>query len=484
MPHPPRTRKSKRINGPAAKPPLGDLPRDIAFRAVARQARIWPQLDLAALDSRVSGGAQTAPPAPMSHLDEAFAHAIYDTVIRRWLTLAHLVGKHLTQDFAGLEPRMRAALLCGAAQIIFLDRVPAHAAINHAVEWAKRMIRPGAAGMVNAVLRKVAALKSPDNHPAAASDWETTDCLPLPDGHAVPLLADTMPTDPLERLGVITSHPLPLLQHWSRAQTPDAVHRRALHSITDPPTILNLRHASAYTIAAIDPAHLQPHRLEGHAVFTGPHAALASLLESHADIWAQDPASSGAIRSIAFLRPRRIIDLCAGLGTKTRQLAFTFPDAEIVATDVDRTRFATLSRTLSRLACDRIHVEPMDKVRMRFGWADLVVLDVPCSNTGVLARRPEASYRFSPDALKSLAATQRQIIADAIPLLTDSPDSRGSILYATCSLEPEENAEIVKWAARWHRFTGREQRVVEPTGLPGGTAAEYHDGAFSVHLVR
>jgi 16S rRNA (cytosine967-C5)-methyltransferase len=120
----------------------------------------------------------------------------------------------------------------------------------------------------------------------------------------------------------------------------------------------------------------------------------------------------------------------------------------------------------------------------RAGWADLILLDVPCSNTGVLARRPEARYRFNEKSLASVAGVQRQIIADSIPLLTDTASHRGSILYATCSLEAEENVAQPAWARKWHGYKGSAERSQEPAGLPGSDAAEYRDGAYSVLLTR
>src|SRR5690606_20253861 len=114
-------------------PPLGDAARDTVFRRLARQAHRFPELDVRPFE-----------PANLSTRDAAFAHAIEDVVVRRWLTLEHLLSTHLTQPFGELEPRVRAALLAGSAQLLFLDSVPVHAAINHAVEWAKQRIRPGA----------------------------------------------------------------------------------------------------------------------------------------------------------------------------------------------------------------------------------------------------------------------------------------------------------------------------------------------------
>jgi 16S rRNA (cytosine967-C5)-methyltransferase len=197
----------------------------------------------------------------------------------------------------------------------------------------------------------------------------------------------------------------------------------------------------------------------------------------------QDPSSAGAIRSIADLRPRLIVDLCAGQGTKTRQLAATFPEARILATDIDAERFARLQATFAKSS--QVEVAPFQRVRdASLMKADLVLLDVPCSNTGVLPRRVEARYRFSAKTTASITEAQRQLIADSIPLLNTAPGSKPAILYATCSIEPEENQAQAAWARQWHRFAISRERLVLPAGGPGDPATGYHDGAYSVLLTR
>src|SRR5690606_16359092 len=110
------------------------------------------------------------------------------------------------------------------------------------------------------------------------------------------------------------------------------------------------------------------------------------------------------------------------------------PEARIIATDVDASRFADLAQTFANHA--RVRVMKVDEVRRDFaGQADLLLLDVPCSNTAVFARRPEARYRWSDRATRELVALQRRIIADALPLVAPA----GHILYSTCSLDEREN---------------------------------------------
>jgi 16S rRNA (cytosine967-C5)-methyltransferase len=115
------------------------------------------------------------------------------------------------------------------------------------------------------------------------------------------------------------------------------------------------------------------------------------------------------------------------------------------------------------------------------GKADLVLLDVPCSNTGVLARRVEARYRFDREHLDRLKGMQRQIIADSIRLLRRGSGSCG-ILYSTCSLDQNENHEQAVWASRWHGLGLAREHVRQPEGLPGDGPERYSDGSYAVLL--
>src|SRR5262249_2746188 len=144
------------------------------------------------------------------------------------------------------------------------------------------------------------------------------------------------------------------------------------------------------------PESLAPHDQHGSHLFTGSRAELVALLDSRCDLWVQDPASSRAIASVAHLRPSLVIDFCAGQGTKTRQLAATFPEVQIIATDTDAARYETLRTTFRHAARVRV-VRPETLLSEFAGRADLILLDVPCSNTGVLARRVEARYRCGRD---------------------------------------------------------------------------------------
>lgn len=442
--------------------------RETAARKLAEHAKRWPDFNLAPLQT--------------DHLDSrdaALAHAIYDAGMRRWITLEWLLNKFLEKPLTQLEPPLQGILISGAAQLVFFDRIPVHSAIDETVELAKNALRIGAGALANAVLRRVAEavgerhLYSVDTTITPTTSDLPLDRLPLSDGGSVTLNTLRLPDDWAARTGIATSTPAWLLKRWSARRARNQSLALAMHGLIAAPTLLNTRHANAPL-----PDSLTAHSRPRSHVFNGTREELSNLLAARHDIWVQDPASQSsieeAVRKITT-PPRLIIDLCAGQGTKTRQLAATFPSAQIIATDTDERRLTTLTNFFAGNAQVEV-VAPADILLRFHGKADLILLDVPCTNTGVLSRRVEAKYRCDDEQLKRLTDTQKQIIADSIPLLRSRP--RGQILYSTCSLEPEENQSQADWAARWHNFKIAHHESLTPAGTPGGDPRGYNDGAF------
>lgn len=437
--------------------PLG--PRSAACRAVEAHARRFPDL--------LAQGPETAGLSPQ---DAALARAIYRAVMTRWTLLAALLERRLTGPWARQQPAVQAGLLVGAAQLMLLDHVPAHAAIDETVEAVKRRAGPKSAGLINAVLRRVAADLSAERR----ETWTNArDEFPLSGGGAGVLAEAWLPEDEHQRLALVTGIAPWALARWASTLGPLEARRIAWHSLTEPPVVVRTAHASGPL-----PRGLAPHRAPGSAVWVGG-AGLGEMLDESPGLWVQDASSSAAVEAVADLRPAVVVDMCSGTGTKTRQLRATFPDAVVVASDADRARVELLRR---RFESDPgVVVEPLEELRER--WlerGDLVVLDVPCTNSGVLARRPEARHRLSSAQLDRLAGVQRQIQADAIPLLAP----RGAVLLSTCSIEPEENAGQAQWMARWHGFKASRQTEHRPEGGPGLDPAVYRDGAGAVLLTR
>ncbi len=446
-------------DGPArAGSDASQTPRDLLHERLRAQARRFPDLDLSPLDT-----------AGLEPRDADLVLAIEREVYRRWLTIRALASAYLQNPFEKLQPAAQAGLLVGAAQILFFDRIPAHAAINESVGWVRRRQGKKPAGLVNAVLRRISELVA---ERIATYDPGALDQIPLSDGRGLRLVRPLLPADPIDRLAVATSHPVSLCRHWLLRLDRREIELRCLHSLVHPPIILNARHA-----VSPPPGHLvEEHAAPGHFVFSGSSAELRHLLAGRDDVWVQDPASSEVVELLRDRTPRLILDVCAGRGTKTRQLARLFPESRIVATDIDAERRADLQSVFA--GQERVEtIDPADLTRF-IGQADVVCIDAPCSNSGVLPRRLEAKYRLLPRGLASIRDLQRQITADSLRLLADD----GVLLYATCSVEPEENEGHVEWIQRWHEKQPISSRALAPRGLPGGDRRDYSDGSFAACL--
>jgi len=455
------------------------------MEAVERQVRRFP--DLAADEPAA---------ADLSAADRALAGAIYHTTIQRWLTLEHLLGRLARGRWTGIEPRLRAILMSGGAQVLFLDGVPNYAAVDQSVSLARRHLRAGAAKMANAVLRR---LTQAVDQPRAVEPWQPdASVIPLDAEHVLrlnqPMLPD--PADRLNHLAAALSHPTRLLATWLKQFDIRRTKRIALHGLQTPPCIVHVGDdpapgpmagsANTAPAAATDPAEVsEPEALfDRHAVdprfvvWRGTHEQLRGFLHADpAQRWVQDPAAALSIdrlhRATAERPPGTILDYCAGSGTKTRQLALAFPETRIVATDPDAERFAALTAVAE--VYPNVLAVPFDAVDNSAGPVaepvDAVLLDVPCSNTGVLARRGEARYRYSRKTLTNLIDLQRRIVNQAAPRLRDD----GWLAYSTCSVDRAENQQQARHAADRLRRPIRE----EVGQLPGGqTDRHWSDGAY------
>ncbi|MCP3903483.1 MAG: hypothetical protein GY715_07580 [Planctomycetes bacterium] len=430
--------------------------REIVTQRLARRVRQFPVLEITALDT-----------SALERRDAALAAAIDHAVARRWLTLRAILSGGLRRPWDTLEPRLRAVLLAGAAQCFFLERVPDHAIINEAVEHVKVFVRPGAASLVNAVLRRTADLRE---ELLDADDPTRRDTVPLADGRAWRLREPVFAADEATRLAERTSHPEAVLARWRRTLGTGPAEALVHHDLIHAPIIL----------AGFDtpPPDSAPHREPGFLVYRGAPDALHEILRATPGARVQDPASAQPVAATAQLCPGLVIDACAGRGTKTGQLAALHADAHIVATDVDAVRRSSLHESFD--GHERVEVVEPERLGPFRQRADLLVLDVPCSNTGVLGRRVEAKYRFDADHLDQLVRLQQRIVVDTYDLL--APD--GHLLYATCSIDASENEDQVRWIEETFgmRLVDGAQQL--PTGRPGDDDREYTDGGYWALLRR
>ena len=326
----------------------------------------------------------------------------------RWqLTLDHLIERHLRTPLTGLDARVRAALRLGLYEARRM-RTPAPVAVAEAVRVTKTLA-PRAAGLVNAVLRRAVAERWPDARDTALPLW------------------------------LRYSHPEWLVERWSSHLGEDAT-VAALAADQEPAPLYLLTAVSAVDRLAAAGCVLQPHPAVAGiaAVSSGVEAAVAALRVGRA--YAMDPTAA-AVARVLPVAGGTVVDLAAAPGGKSLVLASERPGGRLLAADRSLGR-ALLMRANLALAgrASSVAVADAGAPPLRPASCGAVVLDAPCSGTGTLRRHPEIRWRLRPGDLGTLAATQRRLAHAAAELLAPG----GYLLYATCSLEPEENAEVVR----------------------------------------
>ena len=421
----------------------GARPDPLAARALA--LRVLQRVEREGAHSDAALAAALAA-SPLTGLDRAFAtRLVYGTLAWQARLDWHLAGL-AARDPSRLDPPVRLILRLGLYQLLLLDRVPPHAAVATSVDLAKRL-RPRAAGLVNAVLRRAA---------------RAARALPLPDPH----------DDPVRHLAVSLSHPEWLVARW-RTRFGDRELQALLAADNDEaPTVLRARLGDRDTLVArLAQAGInaRPCRFAPEAVAVGggdPHAlpGYAAGLFS-----VQSEASQLVARLLAPQPGMRVLDACAAPGGKATYLAELIRGSGLVVALDRRARgAAAVAAAARRLDLHRLLVAVVDAraagdVLCGTGF-DRILIDAPCSGLGTLRSHPELRWRHLPADLARLALLQRQILDGILPLLRPG----GALVYATCTITEEENEELV---GAWLADHPRLERESAAAHLPAAAAS-------------
>ena len=408
--------------------------------------------------------AEGGPGASARDPERGLAGAIVRTAVRRWLTIRHLIRQAGQRDPDTLEPVVCASVLGGVAELVGLNGTPDPIVVDAHVE-SIRPHRPGATKLVNAILRRVIDLRG---EPIESADLKDPSHLPLGGGHGWQLSEPIMlpGDDSLAILSVRSGMPRGLIRRWAREQGLEEATRGAWHGIMQAPVVIQDIDASQAEKLGLLP-HVEPN------AYVLPREANPGAVIQATGGRIQDVGAARAVDFTLDLAPTTILDPCAGGGTKTDQMRRRFPNAHITAWDPDQER---QDRLRIRFADDdgvTVSEQPPE------GTFDLVLLDVPCSNSGVLARRPTARHRLGPKALIDLEQLQDTILNTWRPAVARG----GHLVWSTCSLEPEENEGFLSGrTGKLQLELVRRERTL-PAGLPGEPNTVYRDGG-TVTLLR
>ena len=351
----------------------------------------------------------------LSERDRALTRMLVATVLRRLGTLRHLLGGLLDRGFPRDAPRVETALLLGAAQILLLE-VAAHAAVDLSVRLVQDDRRAAHyAGLVNAVLRRVAR-----------------------EGQASLAGADIVALDT----------PSWLMARWTKRYGADKARAIAVANGQEPPLDLTVKGDPGAWATRLG-ARVLPTgsvRLIAH----GPVSALPGYSEG--GWWVQDAAAALPARLFGDVRGLRVADLCAAPGGKSAQ--FASAGAEVTAIDRSASRLKRLHENFVRLDLP-VETIVADAALWQSPPFDAVLLDAPCSSTGTIRRHPDIPWLKQESDLPALVALQQRLLDNAAALTK----SGGTLVYCVCSLEPEEAEDAI--AALLARHPELSRRPIE-----------------------
>ena len=381
----------------------------------------------------------------VSAADRRLAMELIYGTIRRQATLDAIIKPFVRRGQADVETDLWMILRLGAYQLILLDGIPAHAALNESVELAKRVGRSGWPGFVNGVLRSISRLDS-----GTFSDSPSVDAVPLTQGRFRKLNQAVFPdpaTATAEYFEAAFSFPDWLARRWQKAFSKEELFR--LGSWFNEPSTISLRVNPLKTNRA---DYLQQLTSAGVSAREGTLSESIQLDSAvrvedlpHFDagwVTVQDESSMHAARLLAPKPCEKFLDLCAAPGGKTTHLAELLEGRGLVtAVDVHSERLMLIDQNVKRLGLRNVRLVLMsrDELDAPVGPYDGVLVDVPCSNTGVLGKRPEARWRIMPGDLRELPALQRKLLLLALSRVRPG----GRVVYSTCSIEPDENRNVV-----------------------------------------
>jgi len=402
---------------------------------------------------------------------------------RHWITLDFLINKHSTRRLQKIDKLILQIIRVGLYQMLYLDRTPDFAAVHKAVEQAKAYGPKGGGSFVNAILRQIqreikGSITVDSEIRARATLWRDATC-------GLEFEREFLP-DPNKQktkyYSISYSHPLWLIERWIKRYN-DATLR----------SILLADNARSRLSLRVNRLRCKPDKLAqslreagyeneicGDAIVL-QQSAPPQQLPGYENGWffVQDVAAMSVGPKTSVKPGERVLDLCAAPGGKCTHLAELMGNqGEIVACDVSQSKLDLIEANGRRLGISIVRTclpDELETIYAQSGPFDTVLVDAPCSNTGVLARRVEVRHRLKPTDLQTLKALQLKLLHQGAKLLRQG----GRMIYSTCSIEPGENEDLAQTFLREHdAFEMLDQQL----HLPGQAVKEipliHTDGGY------
>jgi 16S rRNA (cytosine967-C5)-methyltransferase len=452
----------------------GQNPREIAVQVLQR--RQGGEFVENLLDSALER-------ARLAPADRGLCQELVYGIVRWQATLDWLIARKAR--ISAPKPLLQDLLRLGLYQIFWLDRIPNHAAVNETVELAKQNRLSAQAGFVNAVLRGylrdfdmtkqlLADLKTNEphigySHPEWLIDrwqkrWGKESALRL-------LEWNNSPPKTFARVNTLKADPGKLLTQWRDENVEYDFLRPSTISVSSPSPPMEERAGERRPVSrSLD-------WLEENLVFElKSHPPLAQLPSFQQGLfYVQDPSTLLAVKALDPKPGEAILDLCAAPGGKLTYIAQLMNnEGKLVAHDLSPDRLKLVEENCVRLGVACVQQVLASTLNIRPSTLfDRILLDAPCSNTGVMRRRVDLRWRIKPEEISRLRTVQRELLKQAALMLKPG----GALIYSTCSLEPEENQEVVAEFVRDHSFKLERERELLP--FVNGV-----DGAYLARLIK
>ncbi|MBB3067161.1 16S rRNA (cytosine967-C5)-methyltransferase [Paenibacillus baekrokdamisoli] len=373
--------------------------------------------------------------AELSRQDAGLATELVYGTIQFQRTLDDTLRKLIANDFNKLTPWVLQLLRMSAYQMLYLDRIPAHAAVNEAVQIAKKRGHSGISGMVNAVLRnterRLAELKLPNDNP-----------------------------DPINRIGITHSYPNWLVKRWIKVYGEEQTEAICAAGNEVPHASLrvnplNISRDKALELLATTGYEAQPSPVTPYGIIVKGGGNLTQTDGYINGLWSMQDESSMLVAEVCAPSPgMRVLDCCAAPGGKTSHLAELMDNqGMVIANDVHPHKKNLIEEQAQRLGLTSVEAVTGDALELASRFEadsfDLVLLDAPCSGFGVIRRKPEIKWTKSVEDVKAIAELQSRLIKEAAKLVKPG----GTLVYSTCTIEREENeAQVASFLSENEAF--------------------------------
>lgn len=437
-------------------------PRGTAVKVLNRVERTDSYLDKV-LDGELRSGELSDP-------DKGLLNEIVHGVLRWQNRLDWVLNGFSHGNFVKSEINVKNTLRVALYQILFLDRIPHAAAVNEGVEFIKRIRGDKPAGLVNAVLRNIIRNIEGIRYPDPAEDE-------------------------VQYLAVFYSHPHWMVKRWLGRYGRQETERLMMANNERPHLALRINRLK------IDPVAFKTHLSEQQIQFTPsaylPHFVLVKTLSriGQMDLFRngmftiQDQSAALPCQLLDAKPGHRVIDLCAAPGGKTTYVSEMMNnEGVVVGLDKYEAKLSMIRGSVERLGLSNVQLQAADAMTFEDAPADRVLLDAPCSGLGTLAKKPDMKWKRDQMDLMKLVTTQRAMLENAVRLVKPG----GVLVYSTCTIEPEENEEMIAAFLADHpefRIDPAGQFVHADLVTPRGWVATFPhkhgmDGSFAVRLVK